>query len=70
MITPWEAIAALLAMFGLPLVAIGAILGLCEWSWPKPFGSLGSVRFLTAGGLLCLPLLVLWGPLIVHSLFR
>jgi hypothetical protein len=70
MITPWEAIAALLAMFGLPLVAIGAILGLCEWSWPKPVGSLGSVRFLTAGGLLCLPLLMIWGPLILHALFR
>ena len=70
MITPWEAIAALLAVFGLPLVEIGTILGLCEWSWPKPWGSLGSARFLTAGGLLCLPLVVYLGKFAIEQLWR
>jgi hypothetical protein len=69
-VTIWDLVVGLMAVFGLPLVAVGAILRLCEWSWPKPFGSLGSVRFLTAGGLLCLPLLVYWGRLIVQAVFR
>jgi len=69
-VTIWDLIFGLMAVFGLPLVAIGLILGLCEWSWPKPRGSLGSVRFLTAGGVLCLPLLVYWGMFLVDRYLR
>jgi hypothetical protein len=70
MVTIWDLVIGLMAVFGLPLVAIGAILGLCEWSWPKPVGSLGSVRFLTAGGLLCLPALVFLGLILAGQYWR
>ena len=44
------------AVFGLPLVAVGAILWLCESSWGKRRGALGSTAVLSGGLLLCLPL--------------
>jgi hypothetical protein len=69
-VTIWDLVVGLMAVFGLPLVAVGTILGLCEWNWPKPWGSLGSARFLTAGGLLCLPLLVYLGMFAVERLWR
>lgn len=43
------------AAFGLPLVAVGVILRLCESSWGKRPGDLGSTGILTWGGLLSLP---------------
>ena len=84
MITPWEAIAALLARFGLPLIAVGTILRRGRRPPAAPPGpvtrpssgrltviwAVNNYRFLTAGGLLCLPLLAFWGPLIVRALFR
>jgi hypothetical protein len=45
------------AVFGLPLACVGAILRLCESSWQKPAGSMGSLRLLAAAGLLCLPVI-------------
>jgi hypothetical protein len=48
-------LSGLLAVFGGPLVLVGLILRLCESSWGKPAGSMGSRRFLVAGGLLCAP---------------
>jgi hypothetical protein len=49
---------ALPALFGLPLTLVGLVLRLCEWSWEKPPGSMGSAGLLVTGGVLCLPLLV------------
>jgi hypothetical protein len=46
---------ALMLAFGLPVATVGVVLRLCEWSWPKPAGSLGSRGLLIAGGLLSLP---------------
>jgi hypothetical protein len=60
----------LLATFGVPLVAVGAVLRLCEWSWQKPFGSLGSPWFLGVGLLLCLPLLLYLVPVALERLSR
>jgi hypothetical protein len=39
-------------------VVIGIIVRLCEGSWGKSKGSLGSSRFLVAGALLSLPVAV------------
>jgi hypothetical protein len=47
------------AVFGVPLACVGVILRLCEWSWHKPAGSMGSLRLLVASALLVLPAL-LW----------
>jgi hypothetical protein len=46
---------ALPAVAGLPLGCIGLVLRLCEWSWQKPVGSMGSTRLLWVSGLLCSP---------------
>ena len=56
---------AIPAVFGVPLACVGAILRLCEWSWQKPAGSMGSRRFLLAAALLCLPAFVylIWAAL-------
>jgi hypothetical protein len=43
------------AVFGLPLACVGLVLLLCEWSWEKPAGSMGSTRLLLAAGALCFP---------------
>jgi hypothetical protein len=51
-----------LAMFGLPLVAVGVVLWLCEQSWERPLGSMGSLWLLAVGTLLCLPLLLYLAP--------
>jgi hypothetical protein len=56
MIDGWTVLAGLAATFGLPSLAIGVILRLCEGSWGKKRGELGSRLFLLWGGLLCLPL--------------
>jgi hypothetical protein len=39
---------------GLPIACVGAILWLCERSWGKPPGSMGSTSILAAFGFLCL----------------
>ena len=43
--------------FGVVLVAVGVILRLCESSWGKPSGSMGSRGLLLVGTLLCIPLI-------------
>ncbi len=56
MIDGWIFVLCFIATFGLPLLAVGVILRLCEGSWGKKTGELGSVGFLALGLLLCLPL--------------
>lgn len=46
---------ALPALFGLPLACVGLIVRLCEWSWEKPAGSMGSTGLLLISGILCFP---------------
>ena len=55
----------LLPVFGIPLFAIGVVMRLCEMGWQKPAGQLGSLKFLAVGLLLCLPLLIYLGPLVI-----
>jgi hypothetical protein len=45
--------------FGLALGAVGLVVLLCERSWGKPAGSMGSRRMLLAALALCLPGIVL-----------
>jgi hypothetical protein len=47
-----------LPAFGLPLLAVGVVLGLCERSWRKRAGEFGSPWFLGVGLLLSLPVLL------------
>jgi hypothetical protein len=49
------------ATLGFPLAVIGVILRLCEGSWGKARGDLGSTWFLVVGSSLCLPLVVYLG---------
>ena len=51
-----------LAAFGLPLGCVGLILLLCERSWQKPAGAMGSIGMLLVASILCLPTVVvlLW----------
>ena len=51
-----------LSLFGLPLVAVGAVLWLCERSWGKRPGSMGSLWLLAIGAILCLPVVLYLGP--------
>ena len=44
------------AAFGVPVFAVGLIVRLCEASWGKRRGELGSTGLLACGALLCLPL--------------
>ena len=37
-------------MMGLPFACVGLILRLCEWSWHKPSGSMGSTSILAGYG--------------------
>jgi hypothetical protein len=46
----------LLPAVGLPVLAVGVILCLCERSWGKRVGELGSFGLLAAGAVLSLPL--------------
>jgi hypothetical protein len=52
----WVLLLGIPATFGLPVLAVGVILRLCEGSWGKNPGELGSGRFLLWGCVLCLPL--------------
>jgi hypothetical protein len=40
-------------ILGLPFAAVAMLLRLCEWSWQKPSGSMGSTPILAAYGLVC-----------------
>jgi hypothetical protein len=64
----WWLIWGVVATFGLPLVAVGVVLRLCESSWQKAAGSMGSRWLLGVGGLLCLPLLVYLVPVVFERL--
>ncbi len=50
--------AGVVGLLGAVLLAVGLILFLCEGSWGKPAGSMGSRGMLAAGGVLCLPVAV------------
>jgi hypothetical protein len=41
--------------YALPLACVGLILRLCEWSWEKPRGNMGSTWMLVASAVLFLP---------------
>jgi hypothetical protein len=58
-------------VFGLPLGCVGLVVRLCEWSWEKPAGSMGSTRLLLGCGLLYLPVVayLIWA-VIGHLLAR
>ena len=64
----WWLLWGLLATFGVPLAAVGAVLWLCERSWRKPVGSMGSLWLLGTGALLCLPLLLYLIPVALEWL--
>src|SRR5262249_46859971 len=68
MLGGWWLLWGLLATFGIPLAVVGAILWLCERSWRKPVGSLGSLWLLGTGVLLCLPLLLYLAPVALERL--
>ncbi len=55
MVGGWSWLLFLPAVFGAPLAAIGLIVRLCEWSWEKPAGRMGSRWILACSALLCLP---------------
>lgn len=59
-----------LSPVGLLLLAIGVILRLCESSWQKPFGSMGSAWLLGIGAVLCLPMVLHLIPALLEQLFR
>ena len=46
------------AIFGIPLICVGTILRLTEWSWKKQRGSNGSTKLLVAGILLVMPVIL------------
>jgi hypothetical protein len=48
-------------VLGLPVACVGLILRLCEWSWRKPSGSMGSTFILAGYGLVCTVNLLLVG---------
>jgi ABC-type tungstate transport system substrate-binding protein len=63
--------AALIATpFGVPLLLVGLILRLCESSWGKKGGELGSRRVLLVGFVLCMPAVVLFLPAAVSWAMR
>src|SRR5262245_29363337 len=64
----WWLLWGVLAAFGVPLAVVGIILRLCERSWQKPAGSMGSRWLLVAGVLLCLPLLLYLAPVVLERL--
>ncbi len=56
-------ISAIVAQLGLHFVVVGVVLRLCEGSWRKTRGELGSTRLLVGGGLMVLPFVcgLAWG---------
>lgn len=59
-----------LSPVGLVLLAIGIILRLCESSWQKRLGSMGSVWFIGIGAVLSIPLALYLGPAVLEKLFH
>jgi hypothetical protein len=59
MIYLWLFLAGVAAAFGIPLVVMGLIVLVCEMSWGKRTGIMGSFALLGGGGVLCLPVLLL-----------
>jgi hypothetical protein len=53
----WFFVIAILATFGLPLIAVGLILLLCEYSYGTPDGRTGGRTLFLAGVVLCSPLI-------------
>ncbi len=43
----------------LPFACVAVILRLCEWSWRKPAGSMGSTKLMAGFGTICLANLLL-----------
>jgi hypothetical protein len=41
-------------LLALPFACVAVILRLCEWSWGKPAGSMGSTKLLAGFGAVCL----------------
>jgi hypothetical protein len=61
-------LAGVAAAFGLPHDLTGLIVLLCEQSWGKRTGEMGSVSFLAAGGILCLPAFLLCLAVLLDNL--
>ena len=70
MLGGWWLFWGLLATLGIPLAVVRAILWLCERSWQKPAGSMGSLWAFGAAIVLCLPLAIYLGPALTDYLFR
>ncbi len=62
-----------LAFFGIlvaaPLVLVAVIVRLCEWSWQKPAGSMGSYRMFLASLVLGGPFLLWFGRAAFYYFF-
>ena len=59
-------------VLGLPFACVGIILWLCEWSWGKSAGSMGSRSLLAGFGVLCLVNILLvcaWAWLVMRFRF-
>lgn len=56
----------LVGQLGLPLLAIGVILRLCEWSWDKKGGELGSSSMILVGVVLTMPIAYFVAAAIMH----
>jgi hypothetical protein len=63
-------VCGLLGILGVLLLAVGIVFWMSEKRLQKSVGSMGSVWFLTLGGLLCLPLVLLLVPAAVQRLSR
>jgi hypothetical protein len=59
----------ILSPLGLVVLAIGVIFWLCELSWGKRFGSIGSIWFLGIGAVVCLPTALYFIPAMLEQLF-
>ena len=70
MIGGWVFVWGIVATLGLPLVAVGSVLRLCEASWGKRPGALGSTGVLAVGVLLCLPLICYFALAWVRPLIK
>ena len=57
----WLMIWGFFALFGVPLLLAGMVLRLCEQSWQKRRGELGSNGFLMGGLVLTLPMVTYFG---------
>jgi len=58
---------ALPAVVALPMGCVGLILRLCEWSWEKPAGNMGSFAIVLIAAMLCLPLTACLTWIFIHN---